>query len=132
MKEKQYIYVHPDGKHLICTFDKPDKILHAPTLIEAMEISPNYIAYARKGATLVFRDMTIKIKSNPKHHIKDEALSEAMHEAGLLNTAEKAFEEWHRLLEKLNEKERIKFIRMVYSEKFNAGEPIDNIDVLND
>lgn len=131
MKEKRYIYVHPSGEYLICTFDKPDKILEAPTFKEAMRITPNYIAYAEKGDTLIFRDMTIKIKDNPKHRLKDEELANALHDEGELKSAEDGFAEWNRILMKLDNGQRIRFLGMVFNDRFNAGKPVDVDDLLN-
>lgn len=131
MKEKRFIYIHPNGKYLICTFDRPDKNLLAPTFKEAMRLSPNYIAYASKGDTLIFRDMTIKVKDNPKHRIKNEELSDALHDEGEIKSAEDAFAEWNKLLMKLDNAERIRFLGMVFNDRYNAGKPIDIDDLLN-
>lgn len=120
-----YIHVHPEGRYLVCNFDEPNPDLDRPTFKQAMRLTPNYISYARKGNTLIFEDMTIEIKENLKHSFTDDAQIDAYHDD--MVKAEDNFQEWLRMLGRMDNEERIRFLAMVYNDRFNAGKPL-NID----
>lgn len=126
--ETRYIHVNADGKYLVCSFDEPNPSLIHPSFKKAMKISPNYIAYANKGDTLIFDDMTIEIKENRKHNFTDDAMIESYFNEK--QSAEDSFKEWIKLLDSMDNSQRIRFLGMVYNDRFNAGKPID-VDDLN-
>lgn len=107
-----YVHVYSTGEQLICSFDKPHPTMERPTFKQAMRVTPNYVAFAEEGDTLIFSDMTIIIKENLKNAGLDEDFLDA------LTTAGDAFKEWRRLLNRLESKERLQFLKMVYNEGF--------------
>lgn len=128
-KEKDTLYVYLFEDYLAGSYDKPKPDTIQPTFKQAMRISPNYIAYAAKGETLVFEDMTIEIIENRKHIIEDGELAKDYFNDTL--TAEEGFKQWGRLLKSVDNGERLKFLTMVYNAGFNAGTPIDLDDLEN-
>lgn len=107
-----YVHIYPTGEQLICSYDKPHPTMERPTFKQAMRITPNYVAFAEEGDTLIFSDMTIIIKEN----LKNGRLAEPFFDT--LTTAEDAFKEWRRLLNRLESKERLQFLKKVYNEGF--------------
>ncbi len=121
--ETMYIHVNADENYLVCSFDEP-----SPSFKKALKISPNYIACTNIGDTLIFDEMTIEIKENRKHHFTDEAMIESYFNEK--QSAEDSFNEWINLLDSMDSSQRIRFLGIVYNDRFNAGIPID-VDDLN-